>query len=257
MTTLRLLFAPALAMTISSGCAALLPAPTPMASLQYQRQADQPKRCLLLMLPGRGDRADDYAKHGFIEALQKRPLEVDAVAANAVVGYYARRTLLERLREDVLEPAKAQGYEQVWVVGISMGGLGSLLYAKEHPGFAGVVLLAPFLGDEAVIEEIEKVGGLGKWAPPAEIARDDYQRDLWRWLKGAVEKGQPRLLLGFGEQDFMARSHRLLAAALPEGSTFRTEGKHDWGTWSRLWNRLLDDSELARACAAPAPVAAE
>lgn len=248
MSLRRFVFLP---LALLSGCAWMLSAPTPMPSLEYSRPAEKPRRCLLVMLPGRGDRAADYAAHGFLEALQKRPLAVDAVVPDAVVGYYARRTLIERLRDDVVEPARRKGYEQVWVLGISMGGLGSLLYAKEQPGVTGVMLLAPFLGDADVLEEIEKAGGPRSWTP-RRASDDDYQRDLWAYLQRVLASDQPRLALGFGEQDRMADGHRLLASALPADRVYRTTGGHDWEAWARLWNALLDRSDFATACAEPA-----
>ncbi len=238
-------------LVLLSSCAWMLSAPTPMPSLEYSRSAEKPRRCLLVMLPGRGDRAADYAAHGFLEALQKRPLAVDAVVPDAVVGYYARRNLIERLRDDVVEPARRKGYEQVWVLGISMGGLGSLLYAKAQPEVNGVMLLAPFLGDADVLEEIGKAGGPRSWTP-RRASDDDYQRDLWAYLQQVLASDQPRLSLGFGEQDRMADGHRLLAGALPADRVYRTTGGHDWDAWSRLWNAMLDRSEFATACAEPA-----
>ena len=230
-----------------SGCAAMLPAPVPMESLRYERDPGKPQRCLLVMLPGRGDHARDYASHGFIEALRKRPMSVDVVAADAVFGYYARRTLVERLRTDVIEPARAKGYEQVWLMGISMGGLGSLFYSKANPGFAGAVLLAPFLGEEEVIDEIAKAGGPATWKP-GNVTEDDWGRELWRWLIAAVAKDDPKIVLGFGESDRLAKGHRLLASILPEGRVYRTEGIHDWPAWTKLWDAVLDRSELSKAC---------
>lgn len=231
-----------------TGCLAMLPAPVPMTSVKALREEGKPHKCLLVMLPGRGDRAADYEKHGFFEALRTRPLSVDAVAADATYGYYAHRTLFERLKTDVVEPARARGYEQVWYLGISMGGLGTLLNARNEGGVTGAVLLAPFVGDEDVVDEIAKAGGPASWKP-GEISKDDYQRDLWKWLQGALPKDEPRITLGFGESDRMASAHRLLASALPEGRAFRAEGAHDWSTWTKLWNTILDGSDFSRSCA--------
>lgn len=240
-----------LAVLSLSGCAAMLPAPVPMASVQSLREAG-PGRCLLVMLPGRGDRAQDFAAKGFLEAIQKRPrLSVDAVAADAVFGYYARRTLFERLETDVLAPLKARGNDQVWLLGISMGGLGTLLEAKNRSGWAGAILLAPFLGEAELVAEIERAGGPAKWEP-GKVDPDDYQRELWAWLKGALPRDEPRITLAYGEQDRMAAQQRVLAAALPEGRVFRAPGGHDWATWTRLFDEVLDRSDFARACAASA-----
>ena len=53
--------------------------------------------------------------------------------------------MVDRLKEDVINPAKEKGYTKIWLVGISLGGLGSLLYAMEHPSdIEGMLVLAPY-----------------------------------------------------------------------------------------------------------------
>ena len=60
-----------------------------------------------------------------------------------------RGTFLERLATDVIAPAKARGYDEIWMMGPSMGGFGSLFYARAHTtDITGVLSIAPFLGDE-------------------------------------------------------------------------------------------------------------
>jgi pimeloyl-ACP methyl ester carboxylesterase len=69
---------------------------------------------------------------------------VDLIAVDAHAGYYLRQTVLERLREDVVAPARAAGYEKARLVGISLGGLGAALYATDHADhLAGLILLLP------------------------------------------------------------------------------------------------------------------
>src|ERR671930_1091173 len=100
---------------------ALLECSTPLATLAYT--ADTPRDTLVVFLPGIGDFAEDFERHGFIAALAASGLAADALAVDAHYGYYGRRTVLERLAEDVVLPAREQGYREVWLVGISMGGL--------------------------------------------------------------------------------------------------------------------------------------
>jgi hypothetical protein len=45
-------------------------------------------------------------------------VKADLVAVDAHLGYYYKRTIIDRLREDVLVPAKVQGYRRIVVVGI-------------------------------------------------------------------------------------------------------------------------------------------
>jgi pimeloyl-ACP methyl ester carboxylesterase len=198
-----------------------------------------------------GDSDKDFTEHGFIDALRTRKLSVDTVSANATFGYYARRTLLERVETDILAPARAKGYSEIWFAGVSMGGLGSVLVAKNHASeLKGIVLLAPYLGDDDVLEEIQKAGGVAKWQPQMPLDKDDYQRDLWRWMKDAIAQPEsaPQIYLAAGDQDKLGDGHRILAAALPKARVFHTPGKHDWGPWLVLWNDFLDHSDFRDHC---------
>lgn len=209
-------------------------------------------RCLLVLLPGIGDAPEDFAERGFIRAIRSRGIAVDIVTINATLGYYARRTLQDRIESDVLAPARKVGYQQIWFGGISLGGLGSLMVAMRHAAeLAGLVLIAPYLGDEDVYGEVGRAGGLARWQPPAEVNEQDYQREVWRWLKATTAKpdaGPPIYLLS-GDQDKFAPAHRLLGTTLPPERRFRTRGKHDWAPWQRLWEDFLDHSDFRARCA--------
>jgi pimeloyl-ACP methyl ester carboxylesterase len=218
----------------------LLPAPTPLQVREY-RCASAPTRELMILLPGIGDVAEDYESHGFVDAVLRSEAPADLAAVDVHVGYYARRTVLERLRKDVIAPAREAGYEKIWLVGISLGGLGASLYAAEHAAdLQGLVLLAPFLGDPRIVREIAGAGGLGAWQPD-ERTEGDYQRRLWQWAK-RYSKGSeklPALFLGYGEGDPFAPANRLLAQALPVECVLTVPGGHDWRTWHRLWRAFL------------------
>lgn len=207
-------------------------------------------RCLMVLLPGFGDSDADFASHGFIAELRARNLSVDTVSANAKVGYYARGMLAARIDADILAPNTA-GYEQVWITGVSMGGMGALLTAQRHPEIVGVVLIAPFLGDSDLITEITVAGGLAKWkAPPKPAVQngDNYQRDTWRWLQTAVTSPSPAIYMLSGDRDPGMRAHRLLGSNLPKERVFHDRGDHDWGPWKRLWSDFLDHSDFPARC---------
>lgn len=199
------------------------------------------KTSLVVLLPGLADHMEDYEARGFIASARREGIAADMVAVDAHYGYYANRTILDRLHQDVIGPAKAWGYRHIWLVAISLGGLGSLLYASRFSGeITGLVLLAPFLGEAFVISEIAQAGGIREWSQ-SRIAETDYQRTLWRWLKqyetGAA--GLPALYLGYGDRDRFALAHRLLAEILPSERVLVTRGRHNWPTWKRLWERFL------------------
>ncbi len=235
-----------------SGCAVFMPAPTPMTSLRDELPGGDAK-CLVVFLPGAGDEASDFVKYGFIEALRQKNLSVDVVAADATLGYYMRGIFPERVHEDVVAPARAKGYQQTWVMGMSMGGMGTLLYSHGHAAEVnGVLLLAPFLGDRWLSEEIRAAGGLAAWQGPAKrpLTSDTYQREVWRWLQAvtANQEQGPHLYLGWGTEDRLGEPASLLAAALPEGHVFKVPGGHKWTSWKTVLDGFLADSDFTRSC---------
>ncbi|MFZ5440248.1 MAG: alpha/beta hydrolase-fold protein [Myxococcota bacterium] len=226
-------------------CARWSAAPTPMTAVRDE--LGHPAKCLVVFLPGAGDVAADFERHGFFEEVRQRNLSVDLVAADATFGYYSRGITVERVHEDVVTPQLARGYAQVWVMGMSMGGLGTLLYAKEHAHEVhGVLALAPFLGDAKLLDELRAAGGLKAWrAEPG----GDYQRELWRWLQATTSGAPgPELYLGWGTEDRLGRSAEVLAAALPPEHVFTVPGGHKWTTWRVLLARFLDASDFKAAC---------
>lgn len=196
---------------------------------------DSASRCLVVFLPGLGDSADDYLKNGFFDAAKEAGVTAQLVAVNATLGYYIRRSLVDRLRDDVLTPGRASGVTSIHLVGISMGGLGALLTAQKAGPIDSVLLLAPFLGDSDLLETIEKAGGLSKWTPADAPSAEPYQRELWTWLKSQTGGGgSTRVDLGFGDNDKLKRGHLLFAAALPRDRVYHAPGIHDWPPWKQL-----------------------
>lgn len=215
--------------------------------------ASSPQRAetLVVMLPGMGDEPEAYAEHGFLEDMQRRGLEVDVVSVDAHLGYYTRRELLPRLREDVFDAAQSKGYRSIWVVGISMGGLGALLTAQEFGDqIDGIVLLSPFLGRRPAIRRIEAAGGARQWQPPAEPS-SDYTVELWRWLKAyATEPAtRPAMFVAYGTREG-TRSYPLLAELLPAERVVTVTGGHEWDTWKDGWARLLE-ADVFQSTATP------
>ncbi|PZR16575.1 MAG: alpha/beta hydrolase [Archangium gephyra] len=238
---------------VLSSCASMLNAPTPMASTKYAR-SEGGSKCLVVLLPGVGDKAENFEKYGFIEAVRARGLSVDLIAAEATYGYYAKGVLVERLGADVVLPAQGTGYAQTWVMGASMGGMGTLLYSRDHAKeISGIFMLAPFLGDPAIAEEVKKAGGLSKWqAPPAAatVTEDNYQREVWRWLQAVTDGREPgpRVYLGWGTEDRLAPQATVLSEALPPERIFPVPGPHKWAIWKTSFDKFLDSSDFARDC---------
>lgn len=233
-----------------AGCGGLRRAEGPLATTLEKSRCAPRADTLLVLLPGAYSTPGEFLREGFVEALNDNRLAVDALLVDAHLGYYNARNILERLETDVIAPARRDGYRAIWIAGISIGGFGGLLYAQTHPGeLAGVVALAPYLGERALAADIANAGGLARWRGPLEAApgsdpRRPGEAALWQWLRGyagthAAFGARPPLYLGYAVGDRFAFSHRLLAAALPPERVFTTEGGHDWPEWMRLWRRML------------------
>jgi len=198
------------------------------------------ERTLVIMLPGLGDEPEDYVANGFLDDMRLRGREVDVVVVDAHLGYYRKRELLTRLRHDVFEPARTEGYRSIWIVGISMGGMGALLSAREFDEQVdGVVLLSPFLGRRPALRKISAAGGAQPWDAPKETS-SDYTVELWRWLKAYPSESAMRapIYLGYGTQEGN-RFHWMLADLLPEEHVVTIAGGHEWDTWKVAWGELL------------------
>lgn len=210
-----------------------------------------PVRVLIVLLPGAYDTPDDFVQQGFVTALRQRKVAADIVIADTHVGYYTSELLVTRLHEDIVVPARKKGYEKIWMVGISLGGYGSLLYAREHGAdIDGLFLMAPFLGNRSLLAEIAHAG-LSGWQA-GDIPKADYDRLLWSWIKGysdaaiSSQANWPPLYIGYGTEDRFAGSSRIIEKVLPPGRVTTTDGGHEWLPWQHLWAGFLDRPLLPR-----------
>jgi hypothetical protein len=199
---------------------------------------------LLVFLPGRYDKPRDLVTNGFVRAVRERGMDADIVIPDLHFGYYIKRTAVDRLHEDVIKPALEKGYRHIRLVGISVGGLGALLYAQMQPGVVDeLVLIAPYLGESRIHQEIVRAGGLPAW-DPGHWTQEDYERTLWAWLREHRGNADPVISLGYGRSDSFAMGNRLLAAVLPENRVVSTTGGHEWAPWLRIWETLLERRPL-------------
>ena len=208
----------------------------------YAAEAGRQGHVLLVMLPGVGMEASDFADHGLVSAAHELGLAVDIVATRPDLDLYLDGDFATALHHAVIEPALAQGYTRIWLLGISLGGMGALLYASRYAAHVeGIVLLAPFLGTQGLLAEIVAAGGLTKWSP-AHSSATAAERIMLAWLQEFLASGpvRPALYLGCGDADRFARGHRLLMEHLPAHVIVSNGGGHDWRTWLDLWRRVLD-----------------
>jgi len=231
-----------LSLPIVSACSLFIPkteAPMPADRAQTTAESDT----LLVLLPGRQSRGPDFREQGFLAPAKSAG--VDVVAADAHFGYYVEQSITRRLHEDIIQPARAEGYREIWLMGISLGGLGAALHVSDYPDdIDGLILLAPYTGADALRDEIADAGGLMAWDGQSD-AGEPHERDAWRTLRQWIERSEPpRLIIGFGEEDDFAKANRLIAEHLPENQVYTRPGRHNWSVWSELWEAILVDGHL-------------
>jgi pimeloyl-ACP methyl ester carboxylesterase len=194
-------------------------------------------RTLLIMLPGAGINAPDFAANGMVAAAHEAAPHIDITVAAPDIALYLEDGVTELLHREIVAPALARGITRIWLLGISLGGMGALLYAREYQQhIEGLFLLAPFLGTKGTVAELTRAGGLPHWSPVGSKATNPEQNFL-SWLQCHLTA--PPLYLGYAEQDRFSPAHIMLAACLPPARVVHVQGGHDWPSWRALWHRLL------------------
>ncbi len=245
-------------LALCAGCMPPAPAPaTPMRVVDLQDDAAD-ARCLVVLLPGLGDSPEDYRANGFDAELRRAGVRADVAAVDAHFGYYRDRVFVDRFEQDVLGPARER-YEKVWLVGISLGGMGALAAAAAEPDQVdGVVLLAPYLGGGSALDEIEDAGGARAWrahAPPVadrfwRRGEGEFFRGVWRFATKPerTDGSRVEMHLGYGRDDRFVRGHTLLAHTLPPRAVHVAAGGHRWPVWKDLFRAFAAEGFLQRSC---------
>jgi hypothetical protein len=232
-------FVNALLVLLCTGCGFMRIAREPMESETYRALGPDKARGVIVLLPGFGDRPAAFAKHGFVAALANTQLDV--VAADAHFTYYRKGRIVRRLHEDVIEPLRRRGYREIWLAGTSMGGIGAVGYARQHPErVRGLFLLAPYVGPSDVVREVA-AKGLCKWDGKAGEEKDveSFARANFVWLREqACVKREVELYLGVGSEDRLLRPDSVLGSVIPTSHFVVLPGGHGWKVWTPLISRL-------------------
>jgi pimeloyl-ACP methyl ester carboxylesterase len=193
----------------------------------------------MVWLPGAFHTPEDFLAAGFDAVVRARGLPLDLLFVDVEPRHLGDRSALERLRVDIVAPARALGCRSIWLAGISLGGFIVLDFAAtHHDQWDGLCVLAPYLGSRTLIAEIAGAPELAAWQP-GPLAETDEERRIWRFIQAQPAEAR-RLHLGYGRADRFARAHRLMAEALPPEAVDVVPGGHDWQTWSTLWEQFLD-----------------
>jgi len=222
------------AAALLAGCSVIGPPQDPVPTVKVP--GTEPGRALVVVLPGFIYDADDLRDEGVAAAIHRGWPQADVLLVGATFPYYRTGQLVPQLEKNVIAPARAQGYREIWLAGGSMGGMGVLLYEWHHPGqLTGLVLLSPFLGDDDVLDEVRQAG-LARWQPRGlapQMDGDNFSAHVWSMIKGW--RAQPelarRVWLACGTEDPLFEDVQLLAPEIPPAQYFASPGGHNWKYW--------------------------
>lgn len=214
------------------------PVPTFMVS------APQPAQRLVVVLPGRGDSLASLQRSGVAQAIRAAWPDTDVELTGLSMPFYRQGHATRRLHDEVMVPALRRGYRQVWLVGISLGGLGALLYDQRYPGqIDGMLLLSPYLGEHPMVQEIRAAGGLARWnpGPVKPVGPATFQRELWRYLQHWQDDPTRArsVWLAYGDKERFRAPIELMSPMLPPGHVLMRPGHHNWHLWRPALKLLL------------------
>ena len=207
---------------------------------------------LVVVLPGRGDDLAAMQKTGMAEAIQAAWPDADVILTGLSLDYYMQGRAPQRLHDEIVAPAQQRGYRETWLVGASMGGMGTLMYDRAYPGaMDGLVLLAPYVDEAKLLREIDQAGGVARWQPgpvPPADSPDNYQRELWRHLQGWTRDPEKAddVWLAFGDRDRLRKAMPVLQPLLPPERILIRPGGHDWTVWSAVTREILSASDARK-----------
>ncbi len=197
----------------------------------------QRPRVAIALLAGTYAEPGDFAREGFLAALDARGIAARVVMAQVSAAYFADASVVERIEEEVVARARGTGREPLWLAGISLGALAALCYTARHePRVARLALLSPYPGTRELLRAIDAAGGLDRWRAPQP---PDLEQEAWRWLRA---RGRAGLALDcyYGRADRFVDGQRRLGAALPPDAVHEVDGGHDWPAWRAMWDDFLE-----------------
>lgn len=209
--------------------------------MTWHHSKDNDNRKIIILLPGLwGDRAD-FEDHGFIDIAHKNGLTHDFLSVDANAAYLIRGNFPERFMADVITPVQSNGYQSIWLLGISFGGYFALSYYLDHPEtIEGVILLSPYTGVNKERDPMYRIlQFIDRDHSPAKSQQVPYT--YWDRLADFEQHNTlDNIYLGYGRQDDIAPKYNGFKQLLPPENIHTVAGNHDWPTWSRLWDDLLE-----------------
>jgi len=207
-------------------------------------------KLLVVLIPGAYEMPRDLQGAGFLSAVRDSCLDIDIALVAPQLAHVTDRSVLARLRTELVGPARSAGEVAVWFAGISLGGFLALLYAAQYTTeLDGVCLLSPYLGNRMITTEICGFESLADWSTGTSGLQDELaeERCVWRYIAGRASAAPRIHYLGYGREDRFASAQGLLAAQLSPRAVDIVEGGHEPKVWRHLWDRFLDRLADTRA----------
>ena len=230
------IFCSVLASLLLAGCQFTRLPSTPVPTEYFN--FDQNNSTLVILLPGFGDAPNRFVEHGTVDQIKACNPQANILGVDAHFGYYRKRSIDRRLSDDVIDPALRSGIDQIWILGISMGGMGSILYRSFYPEkLTGIILMAPFVGDR---DELKLY--LDDRAQAVQEVESGFIK-IWDGLVN-IPVDNPSITLAYGEEDGLRPQIEWLAGLLGDDRVISAPGGHNWRVWKQLWPEALQRSGL-------------
>ena len=210
-----------------------------MRTIVHACEGRSPRR-LIALLTGSYSEPEDFVREGFATAVSAQHLAAEIVMAEMRAAWFADGSVVRRIHEHIVLPARSRGFGRIWLGGISIGALSALSYAARHEDdLEGLVLLSPYPAAREVLREVDAAGGLAAWKP-AIPPEGDLEREAWLWL--AARGARSEVHCWYGREDRFADGQRRMGATLLPSRVHERPGGHDWPAWRRFWSEFLDES---------------
>jgi len=197
---------------------------------------------LVVFLTGYSDEFRDVDNHGVTDVLSEYAGPVDLYVVQDQTPQFFSGEFVDAFDRRIVQRPWFRHYQHRVLVGFSSGGTAALAYVAGHPdAFDHLVLYAPYLGPQFIVDEIGEAGGLAKWEPTGPI---EDQETRWVWLRryGDGEVTRPSLWLLWSRDDEVSVGLPALEAHLPRERIITIdEGEHGWLAFDQLWTGFVRD----------------